>query len=976
MDIFSVLFLKDVQVIGWWNLRENRYYICCFSGLIEMLIRLISMGGISIKIDYERKLKPIYIESMEANLIYIDDYAKKHQDKKIEYKIGKEWVEFKKIYTRQAVLNDSLFLRFMRKSITRNSGDTCKDFIVVKFNYGVKIKNGDDEITVDKHALRNLYYKNGVTYTYEKKNKKGEVVDRHPIHYKMLMRSTGKAKDGECVFIRADFHHKAINFLTMGLYDKMTGKAKNDPDAVFNLVALSAYQTLTTATAIDYLKIPLENILIIKDREVFSKGMRAEVVRSENVEYTKPEYIIHFDDPQVEKIINKHNCTFDREKAKQNGWTFIEEKSKKALRENGIRVNGKYPGHREDTLFNVKECTVTETENENIKNVLWDGMGLIDDSIFPEYADGFVYCRSHFFKSCLFRGSIEKYFRDWCDEHNKDYETYVVKDMFGNKRRLDDIKVIITDKSIKWLKFVDMMGGTDKKAYKTYRKYMKKFDDCFSVVKTAHPSKWGDLQLTAYQMNNSLPTTDHKVLERIAKQGINYCNDLKISDEAYMKYLNIKKDNFNINELLLALVNRNPLFLKSEFFRQKRSDDISKLKKSFKEGRLPQVGDNLTIMDNPIGLLMQVVGENPLDEGCFEVIKDGVQCYTPRFNDGERIAAFRSPHNSPNNIIHLYNVYPEKMIKYFPNIGKNVIVFNAIGTDTQARLSGHDCDTDFVFATNQTDLADLARKAYIEYPTIINDVKELDANAYHFTLEDYAKMDNNISDAQESIGTSTDTAQLALSYYYDGSMQDEKLKECFIILSVIGQISIDLAKKEFDIDVVKEINRIRNLPCMQNKIIPKFFADTKKSRNNKEYKDKNIQSMQCPMDIMGKIIEENVIKYSPGRENHIPLRDFFVKHKGIGNRYKKNRVIEESRKYNKYIKFLESQNDLNESVLYQLKGKAMMQFLNRVSKNLEYETVMQLIDYATKDENKDIRATVLNFLFRHYKKEFMNCFIC
>ena len=97
---FSILYFQGVQVIGWWNLRENRYQICCFSGLIEMLIRLISMGGISIKIDYERKLKPIYIESMEANLIYIDDYAKKHQDKKIEYKIGKEWVEFKKIYTR------------------------------------------------------------------------------------------------------------------------------------------------------------------------------------------------------------------------------------------------------------------------------------------------------------------------------------------------------------------------------------------------------------------------------------------------------------------------------------------------------------------------------------------------------------------------------------------------------------------------------------------------------------------------------------------------------------------------------------------------------------------------------------------------------------------------------------------------------------------------------------------------------------
>ena len=125
---------------------------------------------------------------------------------------------------------------------------------------------------------------------------------------------------------------------------------------------------------------------------------------------------------------------------------------------------------------------------------------------------------------------------------------------------------------------------------------------------------------------------------------------------------------------------------------------------------------------------------------------------------GERLAAFRSPHNSPNNIIHLYNVYPDKLVKYFPNIGQNVIVFNAIKTDTQARLSGHDCDSDFVYVTNQQDLADLARKAYTEYPTIINAVDENGANNYHFTLEDYAEMDNQIADAQESIGTSTDTA--------------------------------------------------------------------------------------------------------------------------------------------------------------------------------------------------------------------------
>ena len=91
-----------------------------------------------------------------------------------KYKIKDKWVDFKNITTRQAVLNDSLFLRFMRTSITRNSGDKCNDFIVVKFKYDANFWITDNEETeekIDKHGLRNFYYKNGVDYVYEKKNK-------------------------------------------------------------------------------------------------------------------------------------------------------------------------------------------------------------------------------------------------------------------------------------------------------------------------------------------------------------------------------------------------------------------------------------------------------------------------------------------------------------------------------------------------------------------------------------------------------------------------------------------------------------------------------------------------------------------------------------------------------------------------------------------------------------------------------------
>lgn len=930
------------------------------------------------KIDYTKKLNPIYIESIEANHIYINECAEK-TDKWIEYKIGNGWFEFQKIKTRKAVLTDSLFLRYMNSSITRNSGDTCRNFIVVKFNYGAEYRVDNVEEKVSKHDLRKMFYKNGVTYTFEKKNKKGEVIERKPVHFKMLMRSTGKAKNGECVFIQDSLHHKAINFLTMGLYDLMDEQSKNDPEKVFKLVELSAYQTLTTATANGYIQIPLENILIVKDEEVYSNGMNAAIVKLEDKAYCKDEFEIDFNSPRLENIINKKGFTFDENKAKEKNLTIIPEKTKEALKNNGFRINGKYPGEHKAVEYTRKECTVNRVSDARIKNILWDGMGLIDESIFPKDKDGFIYCRSHFFKSCLFRGNIQEFFRDYCNEHNLDYDTYTVEhiDMFGRKLKLKDIKVIITDKSLKWLnKFVDMMGGTEKKAYKYYRNYMERFEDYFSIVKTAHSSKWDDLQLMAHQMNNSIPTTDREVLGRITECGVNFCNELKSSDLAYLKYLNKTSNDFNINELLIELVKWNSDFLKTEFFRNKKSKDISDLIKDCEEGRLPQIGDNLTIMDNPVALLMKAVGEDPLEEGCFELMQDGVQCYTPRFNEGESLAAFRSPHNSPNNIIHLYNVYLDKLLKYFPNIGQNVIVFNAIKTDTQCRLSGHDCDSDFVYVTNQHDLADLARKAYTEYPTIINDVDENGANNYHFTLEDYAAMDNQIADAQESIGTSTDTAQLALSYYYDGNMESKELEDCFIILSVIGQISIDLAKKCFDIDVVREIRRIRNQPCMKRNEIPQFFASNKKSRNNKVYDGKEVVSLNCPMDIMAKMIEDNVIGYAD-RESHLPLRklwNYAVIEKG--NRYKKDKFVEEVTRYNKSDKWIEShKKEMDDDTFFSLKNRNMTQFLAKVSKELDQETIMQLVIYATNDDNSDVCATILNFLFKEHKEEFMNCFI-
>lgn len=389
-------------------------------------------------INYNEKLEPIYIDSVQASHVYINEFVEQIK-KPVQYKIGKEWYDFKGIKSGQAVMTDSLLLRFINNSITRNSGDRCREFINVKFDYDAEYRIEDEkssgiiEESIDTDNLRDYYYKKGINYTFIRKYKNGSIKDEKLIHYKMLYRSTGKAKNGDCIFVKEDLYEKVINFLTMDLYKIMDEQSKNDPSKVFNIVAISAYQTLAAATASKYIQIPLENVLIVEDETVYSDGMRAVSVHSEDKIYTieKDEFVIDFDNPWVEGNINKKGFTFDREKAGRDNLILIE-KTKDALKENGVRINGKYPGEhvKQGGAYTKKECVVTKVNDAKIKNILWDGMGLIDESIFPQDSDGFIYCRSHFFKSCLFRGNIQKFLKDYCAENGLEYEnTYIMDDI-------------------------------------------------------------------------------------------------------------------------------------------------------------------------------------------------------------------------------------------------------------------------------------------------------------------------------------------------------------------------------------------------------------------------------------------------------------------------------------------------------------------------------------------------------------------
>lgn len=868
-----------------------------------------------------------------------------------------------------AMINNSLFAEYMRKhGVTVNTRNFSYDFIIMKFDFGIK---GDENIPkMTENELRHYFYENGATVTWESYDKEGNIIEgkTKQIHYKMLMRSTGKAKEGACIFICEKLHKKALDYITMKLYDKM-------PFNNANIVGLSAYSTLITATAIDYISIPLANIFVAKDESV-STMKQALTVKVEKVQEIKQK----LDYSETESYINQFNLTFYKMKQKNDPNLKQIRKTKAALIEKGIEIE-ECPVKEE--IEYVERCYVERKDEESaIVNTLWDGMGLIDDSIFPDDMDGFIYCRSHFFKSCLFRGNIQQYFKDY---YGDKFDHAVVTDMLGREIKVSDIKVVITENSLKWMKFVDLMGGTCESAFMYYNKFMKKHGERFAIVKTGHSSKWGELQRSSYQMNGSLPTTDEDILKEVAKVSIDYCSNLKLDHNAFREHLKITgTSKYSFNNVLLALDDWNEDFKRTKYFNDKKVDIISRFKKErLQLGKLLQYGDNLTICGNLVSLLMKVVGKDFLQEECFESIEDGIQCYTSRFNEGERIAGFRSPHNSPNNIVHLINVYPPSIQKYFPKLGKNVIVINGIGTDVQSRLNGQDLDTDAIYATNQKQIVELARKAYKEYPTIINGIKSVDISSYNKSMESYAKMDNAISASQYAVGYASNIAQLALSYYYDGGGNDREIEDIFIICSVLAQVAIDSAKRNFEIEVEPELSKISHFACMKHKPqYPRFYAGVQKlkakysKRRRVEMLDSDIGDFNCPMDIIYRIIDKEVIDLRKNKnliEETISLGTLVADAVDIENvdRKQRQKVISIVNDYSKVVGSVNREQKDYQNVREREFNTCMMKLKNMTIKR---NVMHSLIQYAFERENAKIRDNLLTVLFDKDQNIFLQYF--
>ena len=704
----------------------------------------------------------------------------------------------------RAMLTNSLFLDFLYENglkvsegKRKHGNNFTRDIICITFGYGSRsyeeeIKRLNNTLESAKTEDKKAYIENLITATEKNKDKfdkktadqirtifYNDGVDiwygKRKVHYRMLYRTPGKAKKGNCTFICDRLYKKARDFLYMGI--KLP--KQNAP-----IVEIGAYSSLVTSTIVDRVQIRPEQILVLKDVD--------------SSFYT----------------------------------TAI-----------SIETDDK------------KHCHAIKKENYKVTNTMFDGQALIDLSIFPKYGNGYVLLRHHFMKAAAFATDIQLFMRDWCAENSCDYDTYEVPDMWGNMVRVRDIKLITTNNAMKWMKF-----GLP---YEYWSDWVRKNDCMFGIVKTAHHSKLGDVQRMSYQMINTLSSD---IINDVMRPSLEYMEKLKTDIPTFMDYLKRNSNFSNDFEVLRALAEHNEKFIYTDYFRQRHWTITNQYLFNLKNGRAIQDADNLVLVGCPYAMLLCAVGEDAENDQTMGIEDGTIQCFTERFEDGEYLAGFRSPHNGQNNILYLHNVHHPYMFKYF-RLGRLCMAVNVIHTDIQDRANGCDFDSDQAYVTNQPQIVEHARECYRDYPTIVNNIPK-ESNRYENTADDFARVDNGLAASQRAIGESSNLAQIALTYA--DTYKEERYKDYVCILSVLAQCAIDNAKRTFDIDINKEIKRIKKELDVVGIGYPAFWTVIRKGFNA----DKINSSLSCPMNHIYNI---KLRHFSSSRNSTIPLATLFQK---------------------------------------------------------------------------------------------------
>lgn len=317
----------------------------------------------------------------------------------------------------------------------------------------------------------------------------------------------------------------------------------------------------------------------------------------------------------------------------------------------------------------------TEHKEVDVNNSIWDGQSLMDTTLFGKYYRyGFLLLRNRFFKSAAFHCNIQQFFAD--------HGITEVSQLNGRTRaeRIEDIKLITTPSSIKYLKF----GSFDQ--------WLDNLDTTFGIVKHEKPTHHFDGRLvqTHYQLINTLQLSPAEV-EELLKPSLDYVRQLKANPAVFRNHISFPEDveinyepMFNKNDIVYSLLGITDKFAETRLYADFRNASIKSFVKYLRKGKLFVNGTYCTLCGNPMEMLYSSIGQF---DGTSQI---GVgKVHNIRFPYGATLLGSRSPHVTMGNVWLTENAANEEIDAYF-RCTNEIIYVNAINENLLERLSGAD----------------------------------------------------------------------------------------------------------------------------------------------------------------------------------------------------------------------------------------------------------------------------------------------
>lgn len=516
---------------------------------------------------------------------------------------------------------------------------------------------------------------------------------------------------------------------------------------------------------------------------------------------------------------------------------------------------------------------ISKPEDVEITNNIWDGQSLMDRSLFLQFQEqqrkddpdakehSMLLLRARFFKSCCFNANIQQWF---VDNGITDVGQLCGK---TQAKKVEDIKLITTPSSIKFLKF----GRFDE--------WLDEIESTFGVVKHEKPTHFFDGRMvqTHYQLLNTLQMTYDEV-EKLVKPSLDYANMIKI-DPAVLKhhidyqYCTPDETYYNRaitskNDIITKMLETTDCFSQTKLYRDFAKAILDSFKKNLRCGHILVHGNYSVLCGNPIEMLMQSIGQfsgNP--------IMEPNTVHSTYFADGEELLGSRSPHVTMGNVLVTKNVQHEEITRYL-NPTPEIVYINSINENILERLSGADFDSDTIMLTNNEIMLQAAKRNYEHFPVPTKLVEATNLKRKYTNLD---KADLDIKTSVNKIGEIINLSQELNSIlwdrlYHGASIEDVMELYCDIAqLDVMSNLEIDSAKRENPADNTLEHKKLKEKYGMRDEkgrhIRPFFFqyVDEYKGYRDGYYIYIEEDGEYRKHDIVGTLKEANEIKAD--REN-------------------------------------------------------------------------------------------------------------